>query len=119
PLQPMRASTVALGHRRDGQPLAGGWMVQPELAAAGLWSTPSDLARLVIELQDALAGRPTRVMQTAAAREMLTARIDNAGLGVFLTGPTGLSRRFIHTGRNAGYDAQIVGYKNGRQGAVV
>jgi CubicO group peptidase (beta-lactamase class C family) len=119
PPQPVRASAVALGHRRDGQPLAGGWMVQPELAPAGLWSTPTDLARLVIELQDALAGRPTRVMQTAEAREMLTARIDNAGLGVFLAGPNGPSRRFIHTGRNAGYDAQIVGYKNGRQGAVV
>jgi hypothetical protein len=94
-------------------------MVHPELAAAGLWTTPSDLAHVVIALQDALAGRATQLLTPEMAREMLTARIDNAGLGVFLTGPNGPSRRFTHTGRNAGFDGTLVGYKNGRQGAVV
>jgi hypothetical protein len=91
----------------------------PELAAAGLWTTPSDLARVVITLQDALAGRATQLLKPEMAREMLTASISNAGLGVFLTGPNGPSRRFTHSGRNAGFDGMLVGYKNGRQGAVV
>jgi hypothetical protein len=59
------------------------------------------------------------VLGAEAALEMLTGRIENAGLGVFLTGPNGSSRRFVHTGRNAGFDAELVAYKNGRQGAVV
>jgi CubicO group peptidase (beta-lactamase class C family) len=111
--------TAARGHRRDGSKIPGGWMTHPELAAAGLWTTPTDLARLVIELQDAQAGRATRILQSEMAREMLTGRVDNVGLGVFLTGPNGASRRFIHTGRNAGFDAVLLAYKNGRQGAVV
>ena len=67
-------------------------MIHPELAAAGLWTTPSDLAQVVIALQDALAGRATQLVKTETAREMLTAQIDNAGLGVFLGGPNGSSR---------------------------
>jgi CubicO group peptidase (beta-lactamase class C family) len=119
PLPEDRAGSAAIGHRRDGSRLQGGWMIHPELAAAGLWTTPSDLARIVIEVQDAAAGRPSRILQPELAREMLTGRTENAGLGFFLTGPNGLSRRFMHTGRNMGYDSIVVAYKNGRQGAVV
>src|SRR5262249_31087197 len=119
PLSAKPARQAASGHRRDGSKIQGNWMVYPELAPAGLWTTPTDLAQIFIELQDALAGRSTRALNTEMAREMLTARIDNAGLGVFLTGPNGSSRRFMHTGRNAGFEATLGAYKNGRQGAVV
>jgi CubicO group peptidase (beta-lactamase class C family) len=119
PLSADHARAAASGYRRDGSKVQGNWMVHPELAPAGLWTTPSDVARLMIELQDALAGRPTRTLQPKWAREMLTGRVDNAGLGLFLTGPNGSSRRFTHSGRNAGFDALLVGYKNGRQGVVV
>jgi hypothetical protein len=113
------AGSAASGHRRDGAKLAGGWMIHPELAPAGLWTTPSDLAQLIIEVQDAAAGRPSRVLEPQWAREMLTGRIGNTGLGFFLGGPNGSSRRFMHSARNAGFDACLVAYKNGRQGAVV
>jgi CubicO group peptidase (beta-lactamase class C family) len=119
PLPPGMSHLAASGYRREGAKLDKNWMVHPELAAAGLWTTPSDLAQVIIELQDALAGRPARILTPASAREMLTARVGNAGLGIFLAGPNGTSRRFLHTGRNAGFDALLVGYKNGRQGAVV
>jgi CubicO group peptidase (beta-lactamase class C family) len=119
PLHVDRALRAAVGYRRDGSKVPGNWMVYPELAPAGLWTTPTDLARVVIELQDALAGRPTHLLKAEWVREMLTARVDNAGLGVFLAGPNGSSRRFLHSGRNTGFDTLLVAYKNGRQGAVV
>jgi CubicO group peptidase (beta-lactamase class C family) len=119
PLSRDRARAAAVGYRRDGSKLQGNWMVHPELAPAGLWTTPADLARMMIEVQDAAAGRPARSLKPELARQMLTGRIDNAGLGFFLTGPNGSSRRFMHSGRNAGFDALLVAYKNGRQGAVV
>jgi CubicO group peptidase (beta-lactamase class C family) len=119
PLSGELARSAAFGHRRDGAKLEGNWMIHPELAPAGLWTTPADLARLIIELQDAAAGRPSRILKPEWAREMLTGRVDNAGLGFFLSGPNGSSRRFMHSGRNAGFDAFLVAYKNGRQGAVV
>ncbi len=119
PLSEELARSAAFGHRRDGAKLEGAWMIHPELAPAGLWTTPTDLGRLIIELQDAVAGRPSRVLKPEWAREMLTGRVDNAGLGFFLSGPNGSSRRFMHSGRNSGFDALLVAYKNGRQGAVV
>jgi CubicO group peptidase (beta-lactamase class C family) len=119
PLSEELARSAAIGYRRGGAKLEGNWMIHPELAPAGLWTTPTDLARLIVEVQDAVAGRPSRVLKPEWAREMLTGHIDNAGLGFFLAGPNGSSRRFIHSGRNAGYDALLIGYKNGRQGAVV
>jgi CubicO group peptidase (beta-lactamase class C family) len=119
PLPVAAARNAAAGHQRNGSQLAGGAMTHPELAAAGLWSTPSDLAQLVIELQDALADRPARALKIGAAREILSGRVDNAGLGVFLAGSNGPSRRFTHSGRNAGFDSRLVAYKNGRQGAVI
>jgi CubicO group peptidase (beta-lactamase class C family) len=119
PLSPHRSIVTAAGHRRDGSTLPGNWKVYPELAAAGLWTTPTDLARLAIELQDALAGRPTRLLKRELAREMLTDPTGNAGLGVFLAGGNGAARRFTHSGRNAGFDARLEAFKNGRHGAVV
>jgi len=50
---------------------------------------------------------------------MLTGHQENAGLGVFLDRPNGASRRFLHSGRNVGFDARLVGYKNRRQGAMI
>jgi hypothetical protein len=93
--------------------------VYPELGPARLWTTPSDLSRVIVEMQDATGGRPSRLLKPELAKEMLMGRIDNAGLGFFLSGPNGSSRRFMQSGRNAGFDAMLVAYKTGRQGAVV
>jgi CubicO group peptidase (beta-lactamase class C family) len=48
--QPPAASDAAMpavAHDRNGREVAGHFHVYPELAAAGLWSTPSDLAQLM------------------------------------------------------------------------
>jgi CubicO group peptidase (beta-lactamase class C family) len=49
PLPKSKLVKIALPYRRNGTPVRGGPHVYPELAAAGLWTTPSDLARYGIE----------------------------------------------------------------------
>jgi len=48
PLPPELAGDAARGHYGDGKELPGGFRVCPEHAAAGLWSTPSDLGNLLL-----------------------------------------------------------------------
>src|SRR5215469_16449796 len=45
PLPPARAAMTAGGGYGDGKAVPGKWHVYPEMAAAGLWTTPTDLAK--------------------------------------------------------------------------
>jgi len=60
PLAPAFAAKAARGHDAGGTMLAGGWRGIPELAAGGLWSTPTDLAKLLIGIAQSPAERRTR-----------------------------------------------------------
>lgn len=117
PLPPRLRGRAATAHGGDGRPIAGRYHTYPEMAAAGLWTTPTDLARFAIEISRALAGR-SRLLSAAAAREMLTVQKQGYGLGLSLTG-TGKAARFGHGGANAGFRCQMVAYAETGQGAVV
>jgi CubicO group peptidase (beta-lactamase class C family) len=66
PLPAARAARAARAHDRTGARMADPWHVYPEQAAAGLWTTPSDLVKFVIEVQTTLAADPA-VSRTAKA----------------------------------------------------
>lgn len=108
----------AIGHERSGNAVSGGWMLLPEMAAAGLWSTPTDLARLTVALQQSWQGRNRRFLSAATTREMFRRQIGEWGLGFELQGQ-GRALRFRHSGDNLGYKAVIVGYPETGQGAVI
>jgi CubicO group peptidase (beta-lactamase class C family) len=112
------AQRAATGHNGQGSAIAGLYHVYPEMAAAGLWTTPSDLARWVIAVQDALAGRSDRVLKQVTARAMVTPGLGDRGLGVIVEGE-GESLRFQHGGTNDGFQGQFIGFVNRGQGVVV
>jgi CubicO group peptidase (beta-lactamase class C family) len=118
PLAEKLRREAASGHDEDGKVLKGKWMTVPELAAGGGWSTPSDLARVVIEIQRAASGQPSRIISKASANEMLTVQMHGYGLGVFLEG-SGNALQFNHTGHNTGYRGMIIGHPFTGQGAVI
>ena len=118
PLTKERWSQAAIGHRSNGEKVNGNWHTYPEMAAAGLWTTPEDLARFAIEIQRSLAGKSNRVLSQKMARQMLTAQVGGWGLGFGLPGK-GPSARFNHGGANEGYRCLLVAYKSTGQGAVV
>ncbi|HTQ51080.1 MAG TPA: serine hydrolase domain-containing protein [Candidatus Acidoferrales bacterium] len=118
PLPKDLAMLAATGYYASGRAVEGKWHVYPEMAAAGLWTTPSDLARFAIAIQQALAGKSNPVLSPATTRLMLTRQKANDGLGVFLGG-RGQSLRFSHGGRDEGFDAFMVAYADTGQGAVI
>jgi CubicO group peptidase (beta-lactamase class C family) len=110
---------AATAHPFNNNPVEGKWHVYPEMAAAGLWTTPSDLARAGIELQLALRGESNRVLSAEKVRQMLTPGIDEEiGIGFFLSGE-GKTNRFGHNGADEGFVAQMTVYKDTGLGAVV
>jgi CubicO group peptidase (beta-lactamase class C family) len=108
---------IAFGYV-DAQPVKGGYHLYPELAAAGLWTTPSDLARFIINLQEISAGKKGGVISPDLARKMLTATDDGWGLGIRVDSE-GKQAYFNHRGANEGFQCYFVGLIGSRSGAVV
>ena len=118
PLDDARLPFAAQAAGPDGAPLDGGWRVNPELAAGGLWTTPADVARLAIAIARAVRGEDRAFLSPEAARALMTRGPGNWGLGVDL-GPPGRARRFGHTGHTVGFSSEFVFYPDSCQGAVV
>ncbi|MDO9334761.1 MAG: serine hydrolase domain-containing protein [Caulobacter sp.] len=118
PLPPALWANAGKGHATDGRPLPGGAMVFPELAPAGLWSTPSDLARMAITLNAEATGGSDQLMGRALAGEMLKSQAGDWGLGVDLTAIPG-EASFSHVGTNPGYQAYLIFIPGRRQGLAV
>lgn len=114
PLPAEKASTAAHGHKPDGSVIKGGWHVHPEQAAAGLWTTPSDLAQFALALMQDTAGASAMLTRQPG----LSAQGGRMGLGVFLEGH-GRAMRFSHGGSNAGYKCYLIAFPQTGQGAVV
>jgi tetratricopeptide (TPR) repeat protein len=88
------------------------------MAAAGLWTTPSDLCRFAIEIQRACRGDPGRILSRDMARRMLTPVMERAGLGFFLDDEQG-EVYFQHGGADEGFRAALVAHRDSGYGAAV
>jgi CubicO group peptidase (beta-lactamase class C family) len=102
PLSAARRTNAAAGHRADGAMVAGRAHTYPELAAAGMWTTPTDLLKWAIEIAAAKAGKSQKVLSQKMVTEMLTTQIPPSGLGPMLVG-SGDAFNFRHGGGNAGF----------------
>lgn len=109
---------AATGYRSNGDAVAGKWHTYPEQAAAGLWTTPEDLAKFGIELQRIASGQSKNVMTQALAQDMLRRQVGEWGLGVGVLGE-GDATRFSHGGANEGFRAFWVGYRDTANGVAV
>jgi CubicO group peptidase (beta-lactamase class C family) len=110
---------MAIGHLSSGAEVPGGWRVMPEAAAAGLWSTPSDLARLLIAISRSYKGEDDALLSQVIAREMLRRQHrDPYGLGVAVSGG-GRSLVLMKRGQNVGYQGYMLIFPATGQGIVV
>jgi CubicO group peptidase (beta-lactamase class C family) len=118
PLPAEKAKLAATGHLSERSLVKGRWHIYPEMAAAGLWTTPSDLLRFALGVQAAYSGKSGAVLSREMARQMLTVVKDNYGLGVGLQG-SGRALRFGHGGRDEGFDARLWAYAETGQGVAI
>ncbi|HEX7139455.1 MAG TPA: serine hydrolase domain-containing protein [Vicinamibacterales bacterium] len=111
PLSPERDRNAARAHGLEGQAMDAKWHVYPELEAAGLWTTPTDLARFLIEVQQSIRGKSNRVLSRVIAQEM----VNPVGVGDYAVG-LGVSKigegwYVGHGGSNWGFRCDMKAHK--------
>jgi CubicO group peptidase (beta-lactamase class C family) len=116
------AATVNIAHAHDGsgRPVAlpRGWQSFAELAPSGLWTSASDLARLVTALIASYQKTNGFLPQELAIDMMTSVSPGTFGLGPRLAGE-GAARMFHHAGSNDSYKAYIEGNLASGDGLVI
>jgi CubicO group peptidase (beta-lactamase class C family) len=118
PLPATADQSAARAHDKDGKVMDAKWHVYPEQAAAGLWTTPTDLAKLGIEVQKALRGE-SKLLSRRTALEM----VAPTGTGPFAIGfaieKRGEGWYFVHDGSNWGFRSDLAMHRLKGYGIVV
>jgi len=119
PLPAALASRAARAHDGEGKSMGASWHIYPEQAAAGLWTTPGDLARFIIEVQRAVRGPKGVVLTQAAASAM----VCPTGVGPFGVGLSiekrGEGWYFSHGGSNWGFRGDLLGHVRKGYGVAI
>lgn len=111
PISPEHDRNAARAHSREGTSKGAKWHVYPEMAAAGLWTTPTDLARFALEVQLSAIGESNRVLSRATVQEMLSpVGVGNFAVG-FSVSKIGQGWYFSHGGSNWGFRATLLAHK--------
>lgn len=132
PLLPQPGEEIASGHSLvcpenacEATPIDGGWRVYPELAAAGLWTTPSDIAVMLIEIMRAWRGESGAFLRQDTVRQMLSSQSEDDtrwggrfGLGMLVENVGGRFS-FHHSGSNEGFITYFRAFPEFDQGYVV
>lgn len=107
PLPAALHADAATGYRASGDEVEGKWPIYPEMAAAGLWTTPSELIRYGIEMQKILQTGEDGILSYSTVSSMLDAESGTHGLG-----PSVQEHTFGHGGADEGFRARLYAWKN-------
>ncbi len=112
------SSKYARGYSVDDGVLQGGWRVYPEAAAAGIWTTAIDLAKLGSELLQIHEGKTDGILSHASLVEMTRLTAGSWGLGVRVSSDRQIDS-FGHGGNNFGYSSDFLVVSGAGQGVVI
>lgn len=120
PLPDNTRKKAATGYRSDGKAVVGKIHIYPEMAAAGLWTTPTDLARFAIESQLSLVSKSNKVLSKEMTVKMIGPFLPSGPTGLgFFSEKHGAATYFGHGGADEGFRAQLLVHKDKGYGAVV
>lgn len=118
PLPENLESSASIAYNRRGGAIDGLWHNYPEQAAAGLWTTPTDLAKYCIEVQDILAGKDNGILSRESIELMLTKELNSWGMGTSLKWD-GDSLIFQHGGKNEGFTTEMMAFAYKGDGVII
>lgn len=114
PLQEVYHAIAATGYRGNGEEVEGKWPIYPEMAAAGLWTTPSQLIQYAIEIQLIHQTKTDGILKYETVEEMLTPGMNDHGLGPGIGEFT-----FGHGGADEGFRANLTAWKDTPNAIVI
>lgn len=110
---------IAMGYTKEGDTVAASFRVYPEQAPLGLWTTPTELCKYLVEMQRSYKGMSSKVLNQEMTRLHLTPFIDqSAALGVFIGDRNG-ERYFFHDAGNEGFRGLFYGSVDGGNGVAI
>ena len=105
---------AATGYRTNGDEVEGKWPIYPEMAAAGLWTTPSQLILWAQEIQQIQQSQKDGLLHVETVNEMLTPGMNDHGLG-----PGVSEHTYGHGGADEGFRARLVAWKESPIAVVI
>ncbi|MDI9312342.1 MAG: serine hydrolase [Limnohabitans sp.] len=99
----------AVGYDTLGHEIAGKFPILPEMAAGGVWTTPSDMCKFIIEVQKSLNSKSNKILKQNYTDMMLTPYMnEESALGFFIKNSNGY-QYFGHDAGNRGFSGLFYG----------
>lgn len=108
PPPPDQRKNLATGYKKNGTEVLGKYFVYPEKAAAGLWTTPTDICKYLIEMQLAYNGKSSKVLNQEMVKLHVTPYKDDVAMGTFLQIRND-EKYFVHSASNEGFTGYFLG----------
>lgn len=109
---------LATGYKSNGNEVPGKYFVYPEKAAAGLWTTPTDICKYILEIQQAYQGKSSKVLNQEMVKLHVTPYKNDVVMGAFIQNRTG-EKYFDHTASNEGFSGLFIGGLTNGKGAAI
>jgi CubicO group peptidase (beta-lactamase class C family) len=109
---------LATGYKSNGNEVPGKYFVYPEKAAAGLWTTPTDICKYILEMQQAYQGKSSKVLNQEMVKLHITPYKNNVAMGTFIQNRNG-ENYFDHTASNEGFSGLFIGGLTNGKGAAI
>ena len=123
PGEPDFPKDAALVHDEGGAVIGTGLPITPQVAASGMWSTPSDLAKFAIAIQRALAGETVGPITPSMAHTLTDVisleQVGGMGTPFFRGFGFGNTDWFRHDGSNTGVNSDLLASMQGGYGMVL
>jgi CubicO group peptidase (beta-lactamase class C family) len=120
PLDPDQDARAAHAHDKDGNTKEFKYKLYPELAAYGVWTTASDMAKFAIDIQKSLLKDEGVILSQEKAEETLTRTgFGEHGLGFMVWNRGRHYKWFGHYMDSWGYNGMMTASREGGYGMVM